>query len=96
MDERPEPVTPEEARAWLEDLPALWREASPEARRAIASAAFERVEVLGARKARVKVHTHAARRGFSVAVGEFELSGTYGRGERCWGLNKYVMLVEVE
>lgn len=69
---------------------------APGGRRAIASAAFERVEVLGAREARVKVHTHAARRGFSVAVGEFELTGTYGRGERCCGPNKYVMLVEVE
>lgn len=46
--ERPLPApTAAQARRYLADLPRLWRTAGPEGRRAIAAAAFERIDAIG-------------------------------------------------
>lgn len=76
--------TAAEARAYLEDLPRLWRETSAEGRRAMAQAIFDQIEVLGATDFTITLTPEAEAHGFADAFGpEFTCSiGGYGRGER--------------
>lgn len=76
---------PEEARAYLEDLPRLWRETDTEGRQALARSLFARVEVLGTSRATFELTAEAERMGFLAAIGASPLRcsiGRYGRGER--------------
>jgi len=77
-------LTAAEARAWLEDLPALWRDTDDDGRRMLAAALFDRVEVLGARRATFVPTPKAEAYGFVDAwQGPVSCSiGGYGRGER--------------
>jgi hypothetical protein len=76
--------TAAQARAYLEDLPRLWRETSPEGRRGLAQAIFEKVEVLGVTDYTITLTPEAEAHGLEDALGpEFSCSiGGYGRGER--------------
>jgi hypothetical protein len=76
--------TAAQARAYLEDLPRLWKETSPEGRRGLAQAIFTRVDVLGATDYTITLTPEAEAHGFAEAFGpEFTCSiGGYGRGER--------------
>jgi DNA invertase Pin-like site-specific DNA recombinase len=76
--------TAAQARAYLEDLPRLWKETSPEGRRGLAQAIFDRVDVLGVTDYTITLTPEAEAHGFVEAFGpEFTCSiGGYGRGER--------------
>jgi hypothetical protein len=76
--------TAAQARAYLEDLPRLWKETSPEGRRGLAQAIFNRVDVLEATDYTITLTPGAEAHGFAEAFGrEFTCSiGGTGRGER--------------
>ena len=76
--------TAAEARAYLEDLPRLWRETDADGRRAIAEAVFERIDVLGVTDYTIHPTAEAVALGWADAFGpEFTCSiGRSGRGGR--------------
>jgi len=87
VDEPRSGPTAAEARAYLEDLPRLWRETTDEGRRGRAQALFERIDVLGATDFTITLTPEAEAHGFAQAFGaEFRclIVGT-GRGERIRG-----------
>jgi hypothetical protein len=63
-----EPVTAQQAVAWLRDLPELWADA-PESHRQLAVALFERWDVLGTRSVAIVPTQHAIAHGFDAAFG---------------------------
>ncbi len=77
--------TAEEVRAYLEDLPRLWRETDTDGRRAIAEAVFERIDVLGVTEYSITPTPDAIAHGWDRAFGDTVIAGSigrYGRGER--------------
>ena len=67
--------TAAQARAYLEDLPRLWKETSPEGRRGLAQAIFDRVDVLGVTDYTITLTPEAEAHGFVEAFGpEFTCS----------------------
>ena len=77
--------TAEEVRAYLEDLPRLWRETDTDGRRAIAEAVFERIDVLGVTDYSITPTPDAIAHGWDRAFGDTVIAGSigrYGRGER--------------
>ena len=79
-----EVVTAALARHYLSNLAELWRDTQPEGRRAIAEAAFDRIDALGPDLI-VHPSAEAERYGWSEAFGSEPLVcsiGCYGRGER--------------
>jgi hypothetical protein len=79
-----EPVTAERARHYLRNLWQLWEDTEPEGRRAIAGAAFERIEAIGLDLV-IHPSAEAERYGWGTVFGpdplEYRLR-RYGRGER--------------
>lgn len=91
VDERATAATPArvptaaESRAYLEALPALWRETDDDGRRAIAEAVFERIEVLGVSEYAFTLTIDAKAHGWDLAFGAGVVAGSIGqsgRGER--------------
>jgi DNA invertase Pin-like site-specific DNA recombinase len=86
-----------DVRAWLEELPALWRDTHDAGRRALAASLFERVEVEGARRATFVPTAAAEAYGLAdawpgpIAAG----SGGYGRGERNSTADSNVIILDV-
>ncbi len=83
--ERPEPaVSARDVRRYLTDLPKLWRDTEPEGRRAIAEAAFDRIDAMGLDLV-IHPSAEAERYGWSEAFGSeplvYSISRS-GRGER--------------
>ena len=77
-------MTAERARHYLSNLWQLWRDTEPQGRRAIAGAAFDRIEVLGLD---LVIHTsaEAGQYGWAAVFGAEALEvplSRYGRGER--------------
>jgi hypothetical protein len=68
---------------YLAELPATWENAgSGRGRQLLASALFDRIEVLGLRETTVHLSDHAVRHGLAAALpAQLELP-VYGRGER--------------
>lgn len=80
--ERPVAATAAEIAEYLADLPRLWRETDDEGRRLLAQALFDRIDVLGMKRATVHPSPAAEQHGFRDA---WEASGSFaesGRGER--------------
>jgi len=82
-------VSPAEAVAWLQDLPALWASADDSGRRLLTEALFEKVEVLGVQSVTIHPTPEADAHGWSDAFGPEPLLlsvaakvSTDGRGER--------------
>ena len=75
--------TAAEARAYLEPLPELWAKTSDAGRHAIAEAAFERIDVLGATDFTFTLIAAARARRWDAAFGPgvLRLQGRCGRGE---------------
>jgi hypothetical protein len=93
------PVNPEEALAYLANLPRLWNEAAPERRQQIAGALFERIDVLGLKEATIHPSPEAMAHGWRAAWGDEILTGAYrgdygrgesGRGERACTSNNHL------
>ena len=78
------PVTARDVRRYLTDLPRLWRETEPAGRRAIAEAAFDRIDAMGLDLV-IHPSPEAERYGWSEAFGSeplvYSISRS-GRGER--------------
>lgn len=77
-------MSPQVAREYLGNLWKLWRKTEPEGRRAIASAAFDRIDAIGIDLV-LHVSADADRYGWTEAFGSDPLVckiGRYGRGER--------------
>jgi hypothetical protein len=72
--------------AYLRSLPALWTEAGPEGRRALATALFAKVDVLGYQKMEYELTPEAIEFGLDAAIPAIvEVGaqiGEFGRGER--------------
>ena len=83
--ERPQAaVTARDVRRYLTDLPKLWRETEPEGRRAIAEAAFDRIDAMGLDLV-LHPSAEAERFDWSEAFGSEPLmysNSRSGRGER--------------
>ena len=83
------PVTPEAPRevvGYLRSLPALWADAGPDGRQAMATTLFARTEVLGFEQMIYELTPDAIELGLDAALpAVFELScaiAEFGRGER--------------
>ena len=83
---RDDSITPDQAVAWLQNLPVLWHAADDSGRRMLTEAIFEKVEVLGVQSMRIHPTPEADAHGWSVAFGTeprlLNWFSTYGRGER--------------
>jgi DNA invertase Pin-like site-specific DNA recombinase len=78
-----EAVPPDVAVQYLRELPETWARASGgRGRQLLASALFDRIEVLGVREATVHLTAHAVRHGLAAALPERVDLPVYGRGER--------------
>ena len=79
-------MAPDEVVAYLRSLPALWTDAGPEGRQALASALFTKLEVEGYQKMRYELTPDAVDLGLDAALpAELEIGGQmggFGRGER--------------
>ena len=79
-------VTTREVRRYLTDLPKLWRDTDAEGRRAIAEAAFDRIDAMGLDLV-IHPSAEAERYGWSEAFGSeplvYSISRS-GRGESVW------------
>ena len=79
----PEAVPAAVAVRYLQELPETWRRAAAgDGRRMLASAVFERIEVLGMREATVHLSEHAIRHGLGAALPAELGIFVSGRGER--------------
>lgn len=75
-------LSPEEARAYLEELPRLWADA-PATRHLLAAALFDRVQLLGHEEATFDLSAAAIALGIADGMpASLTISGGYGRGER--------------
>ncbi len=78
-----EAVPPDVAVRYLSELPETWRKAETgTGRKLLASALFERIDVLGLREATVYLTAHAARHGLAAVLPETVGISVNGRGER--------------
>jgi hypothetical protein len=79
-------LTPSEVVGYLRSLPALWTDAGPEGRQAIATALFAKTDVLGYQRMEYELTPAAIELGLGAALpAVFELGngfGEFGRGER--------------
>ncbi len=79
-------LSPHEVVAYLRSLPALWADAGPDGRQALATALFARTDVLGFEKMEYELTPDAIELGLNAALpAVFELTwqiGEFGRGER--------------
>ncbi len=75
--------TAAEARAYLEELPALWAKTSDAGRHTIAETVFERIDVLGVTDYTFTLTAHAKARGWDAAFGAgiLRLQDQGGRGK---------------
>ena len=73
-------LSPDEVRRYLERLPAWWRDADPEDRRALAVALFERIGVLGVDRVWVEPTLEARYHGLAEAFGPDEVEMVGARG----------------
>jgi hypothetical protein len=92
-----EDVTPERVRDYLSNLWDLWMDTEPEGRRALAEAAFDRIDALGLSLS-VYPSAEAEKYGRAAAFrrGVLEVSlassiGRYGRGERSQNIDFVLM-----
>ncbi len=80
-------LSPPEVVAYLRSLPAMWNDAGPEGRQALATALFTTIEVEGYRKMTYDLTPAAIEMGLNAAlpavleVGTWQI-GEFGRGER--------------
>ncbi len=74
------PLTPAEVVAYLRDLPRLWADGQPEARRELAEALFARVRALGVRRIEIEPTEAAVEHGLAEAFGADEVVMVGARG----------------
>ncbi len=74
------PLTPAEVVACLRDLPRLWADGQPEARRGLAEALFARVRALGVRRIEIEPTETAVEHGLAEACGADEVVMVGARG----------------
>ena len=78
-----EPVPSDVAVAFLRELPKRWAQAKGGKGRAmLATALFDRIDVLGMQEATVHLSTHAVRHGLAAVLPAEMRMPVYGRGER--------------
>lgn len=83
QQQAPNPIPAAVAVRYLQELPETWRRAAGgEGRRLLASAVFDRIEVLGMREATVHLSEHAVRHGLGAALPTELGISVSGRGER--------------
>ena len=79
-------LSPREVLDYLRSLPALWSEAGPDGRQALATAIFARTDVMGFEQMTYELTPDAIELGLAAALpAVFELScsiAEFGRGER--------------
>ena len=79
-------LAPDEVVAYLRSLPAMWTDAGPEGRRALATALFARIEVEGYQRMEYELTPEAIELGLDAALPadleSVESVGEFGRGER--------------
>ena len=72
--------------SYLRSLPALWADAGPDGRQALATSIFARTDVMGFERLEYDLTPDAVELGLDAALpAVFELTGTigeFGRGER--------------
>jgi hypothetical protein len=84
--EHPKPaaaIPPDVAARYVRELPETWRKADGgNGRRLLATALFDRIEVLGVREATIHLSAHAVRHGLAAALPAELGILVNGRGER--------------